>query len=153
MKITKSNSWNTSEEGWWIVHNTAAPLAATAWKTIQSSIAATSQKSAVVVNSIMYSHIVNVNDGRECSISLSPLTSDIWAGKLESSLWAPLIHSGEFSWQKWNLTLTLSKWIMLKAEKESRPEVGSSRKSKDGSVINSTPTLVLLRCPPEIPIR
>mmetsp|Transcript_37558 Transcript_37558/g.117658 ORF Transcript_37558/g.117658 Transcript_37558/m.117658 type:complete len:247 (-) Transcript_37558:1119-1859(-) len=36
---------------------------------------------------------------------------------------------------------------------ESRPEVGSSRKRRDGSAASSTPTLTRLRCPPERPLR
>ena len=62
-------------------------------------------------------------------------------------------------------------WTRLYAEKESRPDVGSSRNSNyrksdksrkmiknkwkditDGSVIISTPTLVRFRCPPDIPL-
>ena len=50
-----------------------------------------------------------------------------------------------------SVILTLSSWTMLYALKESRPEVGSSRKSRAGSVISSTPTLVLLRWPPDMP--
>lgn len=39
------------------------------------------------------------------------------------------------------------------AMNESRPEVGSSNKIIDGSVISSTPIEVLLRSPPEINFR
>mmetsp|Transcript_7179 Transcript_7179/g.11915 ORF Transcript_7179/g.11915 Transcript_7179/m.11915 type:complete len:301 (+) Transcript_7179:857-1759(+) len=39
-----------------------------------------------------------------------------------------------------------------KAENESRPEVGSSRNTMLGFVTNSTPTLVRLRSPPEMPL-
>mmetsp|Transcript_12770 Transcript_12770/g.38319 ORF Transcript_12770/g.38319 Transcript_12770/m.38319 type:complete len:354 (+) Transcript_12770:657-1718(+) len=39
----------------------------------------------------------------------------------------------------------------VRAENESRPDVGSSRKTIFGLVMRSTPTEVLLRCPPEMP--
>ena len=47
--------------------------------------------------------------------------------------------------------LTFSKCIILKAENESKPDVGSSRKRRAGSVISSMPTLVLFLCPPDMP--
>jgi hypothetical protein len=42
---------------------------------------------------------------------------------------------------------------MLFAMNESRPDVGSSSKIMEGSVISSTPIEVLLRSPPEISLR
>ena len=45
----------------------------------------------------------------------------------------------------------LSIKISWTAEKESRPEVGSSRNTQLGLVTNSTPTIVLFRSPPDIP--
>jgi hypothetical protein len=53
--------------------------------------------------------------------------------------------------QQSSLSLTLSSLMTLKAENESRPDVGSSRKRRAGSVISSMPTLVLFLCPPEMP--
>jgi hypothetical protein len=42
---------------------------------------------------------------------------------------------------------------MLFAINESKPEVGSSSKIIEGSVISSTPIEVLLRSPPDISLR
>ena len=41
--------------------------------------------------------------------------------------------------------------ITFRAVSESRPVVGSSKNITDGFVISSTPILVRLRSPPEIP--
>ena len=42
---------------------------------------------------------------------------------------------------------------ILKAVDESRPLVGSSRKSRDGLVISSYPIDIRLRSPPDTPLR
>jgi hypothetical protein len=44
----------------------------------------------------------------------------------------------------------LTSLTILNALKESRPEVGSSSSTRDGSVINSTPIAVLFLSPPEM---
>ena len=75
MKIAMSNRANTSDDGWWIVHNTAA-----------------------------------------------------------------------FCW-----AIFFSSCTQFAAENESSPDVGSSRKSSEGLVITSTPTLVRFRWPPLMP--
>ena len=53
-----------------------------------------------------------------------------------------------FLWAKSANSFTIEVALKL-----SRPEVGSSRKIIEGSVIISTPIAVLLRSPPEIVLR
>lgn len=53
-----------------------------------------------------------------------------------------------FLWAKSDKSLTI-----VVALKLSSPEVGSSKKMIEGSVINSTPIAVLFRSPPEIRLR
>ena len=50
------------------------------------------------------------------------------------------------------LASVLSSFTNLRAVEESRPLVGSSRKSRDGFVISSNPIDVLLRSPPDSPL-
>jgi len=50
------------------------------------------------------------------------------------------------------LANSLSVLITMNAVNESSPEVGSSKKSTEGSVISSQPIFTRFRSPPEIPL-
>ncbi len=49
------------------------------------------------------------------------------------------------------LAISFNNSTQFWAENESRPDVGSSKNNKAGSVMISMPTDTRLRCPPEIP--